>query len=146
MSDNRKLSSLILLTACHPSQNTLLWYWLSFMMEWARQRQWSERCQKGQKMLPVHILMGGHVSVCLFTCLSDLERKLNTFWWNERILMKFSRRVELHTSKFWTGVSDQSASRLQPRAQNKLFLENLSLTLLVQLIFFPSQLSLGPLL
>jgi hypothetical protein len=50
--------------------------------------------------------MGGHVSV--------LEKTLNNFRWNERVLMKILGAVELHTSNFWVGVSDQMASKVQP--------------------------------
>jgi hypothetical protein len=47
--------------------------------------------------------MNGRACVCL----SLLQKKLNNFQWNERILIKFSGPFPLCTSKFWSGVSDQ---------------------------------------
>ncbi len=35
--------------------------------------------------------------------------------------MKFSGLVQLHTSNFWAGVSDQPASRIPPWAKTSLF-------------------------
>ena len=40
--------------------------------------------------------------------------------------MKFSGLVQLLTSNYWVGVSDQLASTVWPLAENCLFLENLS--------------------
>jgi hypothetical protein len=40
--------------------------------------------------------------------------------------MKFSGLVQLLTSNFWVGMSDQLASMVWPLAENRLFLENLS--------------------
>jgi hypothetical protein len=40
--------------------------------------------------------------------------------------MKFSGLVQLLTSNFWVGMSDQLASTIWPLAENYLFLENLS--------------------
>ncbi len=79
-----------------------------------------------KKNSPARIWMGVHVSVCLSVCLSVRIKKLNNFWWNERILIKFSGPVQLLASNFWAGESDQPAQRLQPWAKNGLFLENLS--------------------
>ncbi len=49
------------------------------------------------------ICMSIHMSVCLSVCLSVRIKKLNNFWLNERILMKFSGPVQLLTSNFWLG-------------------------------------------
>ncbi len=59
-------------------------------------------------------------------CLSSLVKKFNNFWWNERILMKFSGPDQLRKGNFCAGVSDKLASRLQPWAENSLFLENIT--------------------
>jgi RNA recognition motif. (a.k.a. RRM, RBD, or RNP domain) len=58
-----------------------------------------------------------------FLCLLVWIKKLNNFWWTERILMKFLGPVQLCTSNFWVGVSDQLPSRVQPWAINGLFLK-----------------------
>jgi len=76
--------------------------------------EWSERSEvKGIKKDIknfTHPYMGGRVCVCLCVCLSVcvsiLIKKLNNFWLNERILMKFSGSAQLLTSNFWAGVSD----------------------------------------
>jgi len=54
--------------------------------------------KKGHKIfhLSVYGWEGMHLSFCVFV----LEKKLNNFWWNERILMKFSGPVQLFTSNF----------------------------------------------
>ncbi len=69
--------------------------------EWAKQMYWSERYQKGHKNF--HLFAYGWEGVCLSVCLSVRIKKLNNFWWNERILMKFSGPVELLTYHFCHG-------------------------------------------
>ena len=92
--------------------------------------KWKGIKNRHKKISPARIWMGVRVSVCLSVCLcvcvSVRIKKLNNFWWNERILMKFSGPVQLLASNFWAGESDQPAQRLRPWAENGLFLENLS--------------------
>ncbi len=45
--------------------------------------------------------------------LSVRIKKLNNFWWNERILMKFSGAVQLWTSNFLAAVDDCVSIPLQ---------------------------------
>jgi len=88
--------------------------------------KWKGIKNRHKKITPARIWMGVRVSVCVSVCVSVWIKKLNNFWWNERILMKFSGPVQLLASNFWAGESDQPAQRLRPWAENGLFLENLS--------------------
>jgi hypothetical protein len=83
--------------------------------------EWSERSKvkdikSRDKKLPACMWTGVVcLSVCQFVCLSTVRiKKLNNFWRNERILMKFSGPVQLLTSNFWAGLSDHPASRVRP--------------------------------
>ncbi len=58
--------------------------------------------KRAYKILPIGIWIGGcALSVCVFV--SVLFKKLNNFWWNERILMKFLDPVHLRESIFGRG-------------------------------------------
>ncbi len=50
-----------------------------------------------------HQYMDGMGCVCLSVCLSVLQKKLSSFWWNKEILMKIPGLVQLCTNKFWVG-------------------------------------------
>jgi hypothetical protein len=49
-----------------------------------------------------------------YLCVYLGEKKLNNFWWNEKILLKFTWAVQLFTSNFWAGFPDQPNSWIQP--------------------------------
>ncbi len=69
--------------------------------------------KKALKNFPTIIWTGRRVSfwlcVCVCVCLSVcrsvgrsvLWKKLNNFWWNELILLKFSETFQLSTNSFW---------------------------------------------
>jgi hypothetical protein len=66
--------------------------------------------------------------VCVSVCLFVWIKKLNKFWWYERILMKFSGSVQLCTSNFWVAISDQPAPRVWPWVENGLRMDKLKQT------------------
>jgi hypothetical protein len=66
----------------------------------------------------------GRACVCLSVCQSVWITKLNNFWLNKRILIKFSGPRTLQVN-FGQGCN-QLTSKVQPWAKNVLFLENLS--------------------